>query len=411
MSASPAADQSALRRWLGLAAFYAASFAVLGVYMQFFPAWLHREYGLTAAQVTLVMSAQTIARTVAGPWWSHRVDRTGRARSVLMLLSVASVFAFALFGVSPAMPWVCLCAFVFGCVYPPMHPIVDALAMQTAARAGFGFGRLRMVGSLSFLLVILAVGWWIDRVGHAVVFGILLVGLATTAASALVLPTATVVRETAPMPWWSLLRSGPFVLLLVAAALIQGSHATFYNLSTMHWNAHGVSSTAAGALWAEGVLAEIVLFFVAQKSVDRLRPTTLLMIGGLGAVVRWLVIGASTDVLVLAATNWLHALSFACTYLGSLRALERRVPADQRATAQGLLGAATSGVGMVLGGVLGGFVYERFAGRAFFLMAALAALGAGLAWILRRQQDRAQPQLRASTADKTTEGTSGRVAR
>jgi PPP family 3-phenylpropionic acid transporter len=154
-------------------------------------------------------------------------------------------------------------------------------------------------------------------------------------------------------------------------------------------------------LWAEGVLAEIVLFFIAAKTVDRLRATTMIMIGGFAAVVRWMVLGEFVSVPVLAAANWLHALSFSCTYLGSLRAIERRVPVHQHATAQGLLGASTSGVGMVLGGLLGGYAYETWEGRVFFLMAALAGVGIALAWRLRRKNVyTATRQLPATTASR-----------
>lgn len=398
MPETPASADS-LRPWFGLAAFYAASFAVLGVYMQFFPVWLHEQCHLGEAEIAIVLSAQTIARTIAGPLWAQRVDRTGNVRRVLVTLSSASAVAFALYSVSASFAWLWGCAFLFGCLYPPMHPILDAAGMQAAARWGFAYGRLRLVGSISFLLVILLVGWWLDRAGSAIVFVLLLAGLAATAGAATLLPRSPVDALSTPVeraPLWALLRSGPFVLLLIAAALIQGSHATYYNLSTVHWKANGIDEAAAGALWAEGVFAEIVLLFLARQSVEKLRPTTLLMLGGAAAVVRWLVIGSSTSLGVLIATNWLHAFTFTCTYLGSLRALERRVPPHQRSTAQGLLGAATSGVGMVLGGVLGGFVYERWAGRAFFVMAALAALGAGLAAILRRQANRAQSRLASS---------------
>ena len=52
--------------------------------------------------------------------------------------------------------------------------------------------------------------------------------------------------------------------LLVASALIQGSHAVYYSLSTLHWRDHGIDEFASSVLWAEGIVAEIVLFFVAQ---------------------------------------------------------------------------------------------------------------------------------------------------
>jgi PPP family 3-phenylpropionic acid transporter len=400
-----AADASPLRSWLGIAAFYAASFAVLGVYMQFFPVWLHDERGLSPGAVTVVMAAQTIARTIAGPLWSKRVDRTQRPRRVLMQLATASFCVFLLFGVARAEVALWACAFLFGCLYSPMHPIADTVAMAAAARNSFAYGRLRLVGSTSFLVVVLVAGWWLARTGHGAVFGMLVVGLlATVGASALLPVSPAPQRHPEPAeraPIGSLLRSGSFVLLLASAALIQGSHQVYYSLSTVHWARYGIGSDVAGALWAEGVLAEIVLFFIAAKTVDRLRATTMIMIGGFAAVVRWMVLGECVSVPVLAAANWLHGLSFSCTYLGSLRAIERRVPVHQHATAQGLLGASTSGVGMVVCGLLGGYSYESWAGRVFFLMAAFAGVGIALAWRLRRKNAyTATRQLPATTASR-----------
>ena len=140
-------------------------------------------------------------------------------------------------------------------------------------------------------------------------------------------------------------------------------------------------------LWAEGVLAEIVLLFVAKHTIERCRPTTLLLLGGLGAVLRWSIVASTTSVPLLLMSNWLHAFSFAMTYLGAIRALENRVPRHQRATAQGLLGAASAGGGMVVCGLVGGYAFERIGGGAFFVMAAFALVGVALAFVLRRQRD------------------------
>jgi PPP family 3-phenylpropionic acid transporter len=276
--------------------------------------------------------------------------------------------------------------------------------MHGASVHGYAFGRLRMVGSIAFLVVILSLGCCLDAFGGGIVFPVLLMAMLAMAGSSLLLPREVApvrgVAEAAPVAWWHLLRSRPFVLLLVASAAIQGSHATFYNLSTMHWRDHGIDNTVAGVLWAEGILAEIVLFLVARETVDRLRPTTLLLVGGVAAMLRWCVVGTTTSVPWLLATGWLHALSFGCTYLGALRALERRVPVQQRATAQGLLGAASSGLGMIVGGVVGGLVYERFEGFAFFLMAAFAGVGVGIAFCLRRMADNQRNEPTTAAAAK-----------
>lgn len=374
-----------LRIWSGLSAFYIALFAVLGVFLHFLPLWLKRERGLSESQVAWVWSAQTAARTVAGPLFAQWVDRSGQPRRALMLLSLLSLLAFVGFGFSTTVIALAACSLLFGCFYPAIHSILDALSMASARRYGFAYGRLRLTGSLSFLLAVIWIGGWLEAHPTSTVFDLILVGLVIMTGASLLLPDERGERASDRAPIGELLGSGQFVLLLVTAALIQGSHAVYYNLSTIHWTSHGVDEQTVGWLVAEGVLAEIVLFFVARSSVDRLRPTTVLMLGGALAMVRWVVLGCVTSVPLLFLTNWLHGFSFGCTYLGALRAIEKRVAANQRSTAQGLLGAAASGIGLVVASVLGGYAYERSPLLAFLMMAAFALAGTGLALVLRRR--------------------------
>ena len=383
------ADAAVARCWLGFAGFYTCSFAVLGIYMQFLPVWLHEVQGFEADDIAVILAAQTISRTVAGPYWSHCVDRTGDARRVLIWLSAGGAGAFALFGWAPTLATAWCVAFVFGCLYPPMHPIADAAAIRAAGRLGFSFGRLRMMGSGAFLVVILLAGSYLERNGTGHVYGMLLVALVMTALAAWIVPRDRLHVPPAASertPWWHLFRSRSFVILMISAALIQGSHATFYQQSTVYWNAHGIDKSTAAMLWGEGVLAEIVLLFFAKHTLEKLRPTTLLLLGGSGAIVRWLVIGSTTSLPWLFATSWLHALSFGATYLGAIRAVERRVPAEQRATAQGILGAAQAGGGMVFCGLIGGITFKHYQGHAFYFMAGFAAVGVMLAMWLRRSR-------------------------
>ncbi|MCA8948025.1 MAG: MFS transporter [Planctomycetes bacterium] len=378
--------------WLRLAAYYVAAFAVLAIYMSFFPLWLRRDRAIAAHEVAWVWSAQTVARALAGPLWSQRVDRTGRPRQTLIWLSLGSLAAFAGFAFATSLPALLAVAFLFGCFYPPIHAIHDALVMQCGRRHGFRFRRLRGTGSMAFLVTVLLVGWWLDSAPVASVYWLMLATLLVTAAVSFALPADEVaggesaVRPRAPLG--ALLGSGSFVLLLAASGLIQGSHAVYYNYSAIHWQNHGLKESTTGMLWAEGVLAEIVLFVWARGGVDRLRPTTLMIAGGLLGAVRWLLVGWTVSVPLLFAANWLHAGSFGLTFLGALRAIDNRVLPNQRATAQGLHGAAAMGLGVVFAALLGGYLFERSPARAFFTMAALAFGGAGLAFWLRRRGNR-----------------------
>src|SRR5205814_814467 len=106
---------------------------------------------------------------------------------------------------------------------------------------------------------------------------------ALSAASALALEPlpalATPIAErAAPL---GLIRQKGFVAIMVAAALIQGSHSAYYGFSSIAWQAQGFSSTTISVLWSLCVVAEVVLFAYSPRL--GLAPSTWLILGGAGA--------------------------------------------------------------------------------------------------------------------------------
>jgi hypothetical protein len=64
VTGSPA-PQSPARVWWGLTAFYVTLFAVLAVFMTFLPLWLQQVRQIGKQDVAWVLSASTVARTIA----------------------------------------------------------------------------------------------------------------------------------------------------------------------------------------------------------------------------------------------------------------------------------------------------------------------------------------------------------
>jgi len=373
---------------LRLASFYVCSFAVLGVFMPFWPLWLDQQ-GCSKAEIAWILTAMIAARTVAGPLWSQRADHHGSASLLIRRLALASVVSFACYGLGSGTLWYALAGMAFGIAYPPIHALVDSLTVAVGQRLGFRYGPVRMWGSLSFLLVNLAAGLWLGTTGGgrahedriASLYPLLLGMLGVAWACSLALPGQDPVRRAMDgSAILRLLRDRQFCWLLLAAGCIQGSHAAFYGYSTLHWTAHGISPGVAGALWAEGVLAEILLFLWFRKAADTWSPRALLLVGGTGALVRWAVLASTTSVPVLAGAQLLHAVSFGCTHLAAIGYVGRVLPARLANTGQGLVGAMTGGLFHAIGTLLAGSLYEvQIAGMdgvaSFAAMGVLAACG------------------------------------
>jgi PPP family 3-phenylpropionic acid transporter len=118
------------------------------------------------------------------------------------------------------------------------------------------------------------------------------------------------------------------------------------------------------------------LFAISGRLPPFFQPSVLLLIGALGAALRWAAMALDPPALVLPWLQLLHAASFAATHLGALGFVARHAPAGQSATAQGYLAIA---IGLVSAAAtaLSGWLYGAYGGRAYAAMV-LAAIAGGV---------------------------------
>jgi PPP family 3-phenylpropionic acid transporter len=185
-----------------------------------------------------------------------------------------------------------------------------------------------------------------------------------------------------------LLRRPGFLAVIVAAALIQGSHAAYYTFASIAWQGAGFGGMTIAALWVLGVIAEIVVFALSPRFT--LPPTLLVLGGAFSAVLRWLIIAQDPPLAVLAVVQLLHGLTFGLTQVGTMGLLIRHVPGHVTARAQGYLTACT-GIAMSSAAILSGAIYAQQGQRVYYLMAAMAMAGAIVIGLARRRLDTDHP--------------------
>lgn len=365
-----------------LAFFFAAFFAVVGIQLPFWPVWLAAN-GLGSTEIGLLLALSIAAKVVANPLFAHLADRRGERRRPMVVLAVAALASFALFGWVEGFWPILLVSVLFFMVWPSIMPLGESLTMITVHRQGLDYGRIRLWGSLSFIALAVIAGRVLVDNPPAVIYWMVLAAVAVAVVACALVPGARPERNATPRaPILLILRNRRFVLFLFAAALIQGSHAVYYAFGTLHWQAAGYSDDLIGALWALGVIAEIVLFAFGNHVVRRLGPERLLILGGVAAAIRWAITGATDGLPVLVCVQALHAFTFGASHLGAIHFVARTVAPSMSATAQSLYSAAVMGLGLGLMLLISGELYGRFGGGAYHAMAAAGLLGAMLALTL-----------------------------
>ena len=365
---------------------YTILYSAFGVVSPFLPAYFESR-GLTTQQIAIVIGLGTALRLVSGPLIGRFADRQRMWRGALSICaggSGAVAVAYVSAGGFVAFLLVSLAQSV---LLAPLTPIADAMALSTSretAGKGFEYGWVRAAGSAAFVAGLIVSGRAVGSLGLVVTIwlnALLLVGGSLAAMS---LPNIQVKGVSPPVEraghFRQLLEMRAFRRLLLVAALVLGSHALHDTFAVIRWREAGISTMTASLLWSESVAAEVVVFLlVGPPLVRRLGPAYAAMLAAGAGVVRWTVLGATTQVVPLVLVEPLHGLTFAVLHLASMQLIASTVPSNVAASAQALYGTLAVGFSTTLLTFASGSLYLWLGGQAFWIMAMLCAVAIPIA--------------------------------
>lgn len=376
---------------LGL--FYVALYLGTGVSLPYIATYF-RSRGLSGAEIGLVLAVPLLIRPFVGPALAVWADGFSLRRTPLAFMGVGAAAGYLALLVAPGF-WGVLACWVIGmsCL-TTLTPLIDVISLKRSRDEGFNYGLPRGAGSAAFIVANLAMGAilaWASP--NVIVAWITVAALGVAAVSAFVLPRDRVHEDGAARPdpkarWkglGGLLRDRTFVLAVAAVGLIQGTHAFYYAFSALLWRKQGVPAPLIGVLWGVGVAVEVCFMWFAEPWRRRMGPERLLVLGGIAAVVRWTAYAFAPPLWALFPLQMLHALTFAASFMASLRLIERLAPPQSASAAQAINSALSAGFMLGAGSLAAGPLFDAFGTKGYLAMAAMGALGLTGAIVLARR--------------------------
>jgi MFS transporter, PPP family, 3-phenylpropionic acid transporter len=146
--------------------FYFLYFATVGVVLPYLWPYL-KGLEFSGRQIGLLAAIGPTVMVVVPPLWGWLADRTRRVTAVLKVAVVGSTLAFApLLGVEAVLAVGVVLA-VQAIFHAPITALADTVAVAEARRIGTEFARLRLWGSVGFVVATFAFGFHLDRGGAA----------------------------------------------------------------------------------------------------------------------------------------------------------------------------------------------------------------------------------------------------
>lgn len=369
-------------------AFYLICFIAVGAYASWLAPFLD-SCGVTASSIGYSFAVVSLLRAVTPPAWGFLADRLARPQWLLAFVTLGSGLCLMPLFLGGPVPLLLVCTVAFGVFFAPLYPLVDAQVVGFLGAERQRYGRVRLFGSLGFLIASFAVGSLVDATSLNAIPWVVTLPFGLAAMIALTFPSAgasSAPPTRARFPWK---RLWP---VLVAVALVQASHAPYWAYFAITLGKQGVSGERTGWILATAVAAEIAFMGFTPAVLHRLGARPVLLVGLLAGALRWALCGLVEELSVLWLSQLLHAGSYAMVYVAAVALVDDESPVGQKALGQTVLSACSHGIGLGGGFALSGQFFDvlGFAGLAL-CGAAACLLASVLLLVAQPRYPRGEP--------------------
>jgi len=410
--------------------YYALLFGSIGAIAPFAALWMDHA-GIEASMIGAIVAAPSVAMlltTMALGRWADRL--TDRRQAIIFGNWIVLIVQLVLFATTNT--WVVLCVWlVSGVVMYAKVPITDASALSLTRRLGSDFARIRVFGSLGFVLVLTLAGYLYELLGiHVLVVGMLLMNVLRLLA-AYQLPSQPRARTTssdssfresstpessasesslsessssegsapessAPessSPKRSLLKCSsqtsdpdratergsnplyqPAILLtLLGSAMINASHAMVNTYGILLWTQDGLSESLASQAIGVGVVVEVAMMWWFKSMTRNVSARACLLVAAICGLLRWSLLAGEPSIALIFIAQALHGITFGVMFLASASFISRRVPDESAALGQSLLAIITTAC-MATATFGSGQLFDTWNGSLYWIMALMCGL-------------------------------------
>jgi PPP family 3-phenylpropionic acid transporter len=261
-----------------LSRFYFIYYFFVGAFVPYWGLYL-KSMQFSPADIGILMSLFQISRIFAPNFWGWLADHTGKRAQWIKLTAFLGLCGFTAVFWAHGVYWLFFVMAALSLFTSSTLPLAESLTLAHLATTNGHYSRIRMWGSLGFIVAALVLGFWIDFSGIRSLLWFLLFVQMTLFVLSFGLPEASVAaHEHDEYSIWQLIRQPNVMALLLGCALMVTAHGVLYNFYSIYLSDHGYSKTAIGLLWAVGVVCEIAVFMAMPKIMARFSLKAILLV-------------------------------------------------------------------------------------------------------------------------------------
>lgn len=343
--------------------------------MPYWALYLQSEH-FSPVEIGILMSIFQISRIFAPNFWGWLADHTAKRTVWIRLNTVLGVLGFIAVFWAEGFWSMLLVMGALSLFTSSTMPLSESLTLAHLANTKGHYSRIRMWGSVGFIVASVFLGYLIDWAGiYSLLWAILVVQITLFLLTFTLTEANVAPHHTDQFSVWNILRNPAVVALLIGCALMVSAHGVLYNFYSIYLAAHGYSKGMIGWLWSLGVICEIGVFMLMPIIMRRFTLKAIILVSLALAVIRFAMIGLAVDHLVLLLiAQSLHAATFGSFHAATVEVVAKFFNGRHQAKGQAIYNSVTYGVGGAIGGIAGGYALQGLGGELTFLLAAIFPL-------------------------------------
>ncbi|MBP1764318.1 MAG: transporter [Firmicutes bacterium] len=360
---------------LKLSAVYIDIYGVLACFYPFLTVYFQQR-GLSFTEMGIAFALVSLTSVIAQPVWGFVADKYSNKRTILLItlffsalvvysLVLASDFYFVIGSIVLVMAF-----------QSPVVPVADAYCYALIKQYSWlQYGRIRMMGSLGYAVIVLLLGWIVKYFGiNSVYFAYSIISLCGMFLVLGIDFKDKVTRQTVKLQdVANLLRNKKVLLLLLAIVFTNiaiGSNSSYISILIEQT---GGDVAQIGIVWFIVAISELPVLFVGAKLLRNYGELNLYLVGLSLYVVRYLLDSFCTWYVSVAAIQLMQGITYTFFLVASLEYLNRIAPGKIKTVAM-TLHAASIAIGGVIGNLGGGILLEYVNIFVFYKVVAVVCL-------------------------------------
>ena len=357
--------------------FYFFYYFFVGLFVPYWGIYL-KSLSFSALQIGTLLSLFQISRIFAPNLFGWLADKSGERAKWVKITSFCGVLGFLGIFWANTFYSIFFVMMAMSIFTSSTLPLAESLTLShlEANKANSDYSRIRLWGSLGFIVASLVLGFFIDNTGaKSLIYGLLVAQIIIFLLSFVIPDKVIKLKEGKKRSIWGVLKRTEVIILLTGCALMVSSHGLLYNFYSIFLQEQGYSNIIIGILWSIGVIFEILIFIMMPMILKQLTLKSVLLISLLFAVIRFFLIGNFVDSLsILILAQIMHAATFGSFHVASIQLISNFFNNEHQARGQSLYNSITYGVGGTIGGLGGGYLIDYWGAANTFIFSAILPL-------------------------------------